>query len=110
MFPTTDPVLLHDETLNILIAGRDTVRFARTVSCPLLLTQTYLLQTASTLAFIVYLMCLNPHVFKRLRQEVLETFGTNEMPTFDGVKKMKYLRAVINGECFLDGSHVWRSC
>ncbi|KAI0663217.1 cytochrome P450 [Cubamyces menziesii] len=73
---TDDPVLLHDETLNILIAGRDT--------------------TASTLAFIVYLMCLNPHVFKRLRQEVLETFGTNEMPTFDGVKKMKYLRAVIN--------------
>ncbi|KAI0332394.1 cytochrome P450 monooxygenase pc-2 [Cubamyces sp. BRFM 1775] len=73
---TDDPVLLHDETLNILIAGRDT--------------------TASTLTFIVYLMCLNPHVFKRLRQEVLETFGPTEMPTFEGVKKMKYLRAVIN--------------
>ncbi|KAH9894448.1 cytochrome P450 monooxygenase pc-2 [Cubamyces lactineus] len=73
---TDDPVLLHDETLNILIAGRDT--------------------TASTLTFVVYLMCLNPNAFKRLRQEVLETCGPTEMPTFDGVKKMKYLRAVIN--------------
>ncbi|KAI0663218.1 cytochrome P450 monooxygenase pc-2 [Cubamyces menziesii] len=73
---TDDPILLHDETLNILIAGRDT--------------------TASTLTFIVYMMCLNPCVFERLRREVLETFNPTEMPTFDGVKKMKYLRAVIN--------------
>ena len=44
------------------------------------------------------MMCLNPCVFERLRREVLETFNPTEMPTFDGVKKMKYLRAVLNGK------------
>ncbi|OSC98999.1 cytochrome P450 monooxygenase pc-2 [Trametes coccinea BRFM310] len=73
---TDDPVVLHDETLNILIAGRDT--------------------TAATLTFAVYLMCLHPHVFKRLRAEVLEKVGSTQMPTFDDVRNMKYLRAVIN--------------
>nr|BED42918.1 cytochrome P450 monooxygenase [Trametes versicolor] len=73
---TDDPVLLHDETLNILIAGRDT--------------------TASTLSLVVYMMCLYPDVFKRLRAEVLETLGSNQTPSFDDVRKMKYLRAVIN--------------
>ncbi|KAH9894450.1 cytochrome P450 monooxygenase pc-3 [Cubamyces lactineus] len=73
---TDDPVVLHDETLNILIAGRDT--------------------TAATLTFAVYLMCLYPDVFKRLRAEVLEKVGPTQMPTFDDVRNMKYLRAVIN--------------
>ncbi|KAI0332390.1 cytochrome P450 monooxygenase pc-3 [Cubamyces sp. BRFM 1775] len=73
---TDDPVVLHDETLNILIAGRDT--------------------TAATLTFAVYLMCLYPEVFKRLRAEVLDKVGPTQMPTFDDVRNMKYLRAVIN--------------
>ncbi|KAI0638092.1 cytochrome P450 monooxygenase pc-3 [Trametes polyzona] len=73
---TDDPVVLHDETLNILIAGRDT--------------------TAATLTFVVYLMALYPHVFQRLRAEVLEKVGPTQMPTFDDVRNMKYLRAVIN--------------
>ncbi|KAH9849997.1 cytochrome P450 monooxygenase pc-3 [Lenzites betulinus] len=73
---TDDPVVLHDETLNILIAGRDT--------------------TAATLTFAVYLMALYPHVFQRLRAEVLEKVGPTHMPTFDDVRNMKYLRAVIN--------------
>ncbi|CDO68135.1 hypothetical protein BN946_scf185003.g7 [Trametes cinnabarina] len=73
---TDDPVVLHDETLNILIAGRDT--------------------TAATLTFAVYLMCLHPAVFKRLRGEVLEKVGPTQMPSFDDVRNMKYLRAVIN--------------
>ncbi|KAI0677045.1 cytochrome P450 monooxygenase pc-3 [Trametes maxima] len=73
---TNDPVVLHDETLNILIAGRDT--------------------TAATLTFVIYLMCLYPDVFKRLRTEVLEKVGPTQMPTFDDVRSMKYLRAVIN--------------
>ncbi|KAI0824718.1 cytochrome P450 monooxygenase pc-2 [Trametes gibbosa] len=73
---TDDPVLLHDETLNILIAGRDT--------------------TASTLSFVVYMMCLYPEVFQRLREEVLEGLGNNQMPMFEDIRKLKYLRAVIN--------------
>ncbi|KAI0663220.1 cytochrome P450 monooxygenase pc-3 [Cubamyces menziesii] len=73
---TKDPVVLHDETLNILIAGKDT--------------------TATTLTFAVYLMCLYPEVFKRLRAEVMEKIGPTQMPTFDDVRNMKYLRAVIN--------------
>ncbi|EIW61469.1 cytochrome P450 monooxygenase pc-3 [Trametes versicolor FP-101664 SS1] len=73
---TDDPVVLHDETLNILIAGRDT--------------------TAATLTFVVYLMSLYPHVFQRLRAEVMEKVGPSQMPSFDDVRNMKYLRAVIN--------------
>ncbi|KAI0332391.1 cytochrome P450 monooxygenase pc-2 [Cubamyces sp. BRFM 1775] len=73
---TKDPVVLHDETLNILIAGKDT--------------------TATTLTFAVYLMCLYPEVFKRLRAEIMEKIGPTQMPTFDDVRNMKYLRAVIN--------------
>lgn len=38
----------------------------------------------------------NPHILKRLRQEVLEIVGETRRPTFDDMKDMKYLRAVIN--------------
>ncbi|CDO71400.1 hypothetical protein BN946_scf184908.g158 [Trametes cinnabarina] len=73
---TDDPVVLHDETVNILIAGKDT--------------------TAATLTFAIYMMCLNPHVFEQLRAEVLGTVGSQRSPTFDDIRNMKYLRAVIN--------------
>ncbi|CDO68134.1 hypothetical protein BN946_scf185003.g6 [Trametes cinnabarina] len=73
---TNNSNVLHDEMLNILIASRDT--------------------TAATLTFAVYLMCLYPDVFKRLRAEVLERVGPTQVPTFDDVRSMKYLRAVIN--------------
>ncbi|KAI0723090.1 cytochrome P450 monooxygenase pc-2 [Earliella scabrosa] len=73
---TDDPVVLHDETLNIMIAGRDT--------------------TATTLTFAVYMMCMYPHVFRKLRAEIMEKIGPTQMPTFDDIRNMKYLRAVIN--------------
>ncbi|KAI0751542.1 cytochrome P450 monooxygenase pc-2 [Daedaleopsis nitida] len=73
---TQDPVVLHDETLNIMIAGRDT--------------------TAATLTFAVYLLCMYPDVFKKLRAEVVDKIGPTQMPTFDDIRTMKYLRAVIN--------------
>ncbi|KAI0667717.1 cytochrome P450 monooxygenase pc-3 [Trametes maxima] len=73
---TDDPIVLRDETLNMLVAGSET--------------------TASTLTFITYLLCLYPDVFKRLRAEVTETLDPSRMPTFDDVKRLKYLRAVIN--------------
>ncbi|KAH9927188.1 cytochrome P450 monooxygenase pc-2 [Epithele typhae] len=73
---TDDPKVLRDETLNILLAGRDT--------------------TATTLTFVVYMLCLYPEVLKRLRAEILDHIGPNAMPTFDDIRTMKYLRAVLN--------------
>jgi len=41
----------------------------------------------------------NPHVFIRLRREVLDTLGPHGKVTAENLKMMKYLRAVLNGEC-----------
>ncbi|KAI0779175.1 cytochrome P450 monooxygenase pc-2 [Irpex lacteus] len=75
---TDDPVVLRDEVLNIMIAGRDT--------------------TASMLTIAVYFLSQYPNVMRRLRQEVLDTVGPTSRPTYDDVREMKYLRAVINAE------------
>lgn len=61
-----------------LLAGRDT--------------------TAATLTFVVYFLSQYPHVMERLRQEVLDKVGPTRRPTFDDVREMKYLRAVLNGK------------
>ncbi|KAI0799694.1 cytochrome P450 monooxygenase pc-3 [Irpex lacteus] len=73
---TDDPVVLRDEVLNIMIAGRDT--------------------TASMLTVTIYFLSQYPDVLRRLRQEVIDTVGTQERPTYDNIRVMKYLRAVIN--------------
>jgi len=39
----------------------------------------------------------NPHVFKRLRDEVLNTLGPHGKVTAENLREMKYLRAVLNG-------------
>ena len=54
-------------------------------------------QTAATLTFAVYLLCLYPDVLKRLRAEIMDKIGPTHTPTFDDIKTMKYLRAVLNG-------------
>ena len=74
----TDHKVIKDETLNILLAGRDT--------------------TACTLTFAVYNLAENPNVFKRLREEVMSAVGPTRRPTYEDIRNMKYLRAVINGE------------
>ncbi|KAG9039054.1 hypothetical protein FRB95_012765 [Tulasnella sp. JGI-2019a] len=73
---TADRKAIQDELLNIFIAGRDT--------------------TASNLTFVIYLLAMHPSVLTRLRQEVLDTVGVSQRPTFDSIRDMKYLRAVIN--------------
>jgi hypothetical protein len=40
----------------------------------------------------------NPHVLRKLREEILSVLGHEQTPTFEHVREMKYLRAVINGE------------
>ncbi|EPQ55554.1 cytochrome P450 monooxygenase pc-2 [Gloeophyllum trabeum ATCC 11539] len=73
---TSDRKILKDETLNILLAGRDT--------------------TAATLTFVIYFLAMYPNVMARLRSEVLDKVGPTRKPTYDDIREMKYLRAVIN--------------
>jgi cytochrome P450 len=73
---TNDPIVLKDEILNIMIAGRDT--------------------TASTLTFIVYFLSIYPDVLTRLREEIISKVGHSRRPDYDDIRDMKYLRAVIN--------------
>jgi len=73
---TDDQKLLKDELLNIMIAGRDT--------------------TAAALTFAVYCLSENPKVLARLRAEILEKVGSTRSPSYEDIKDMKYLRAVIN--------------
>ncbi|KAF4588561.1 hypothetical protein EYR40_010114 [Pleurotus pulmonarius] len=65
-----------DETLNIMLAGRDT--------------------TAGTLTIICYFLSVYPAVAKRLREEILTHVGPNKRPTYEDIRELKYLRAVIN--------------
>ncbi|KAJ7230851.1 cytochrome P450 monooxygenase pc-3 [Mycena haematopus] len=73
---TSDPKVLKDEMLNILLAGRDT--------------------TMVVLTFVVYFLSMYPAVFTRLRTEIIERMGCERRPTYDDIRDMKYLRAVIN--------------
>ncbi|KAH7927164.1 cytochrome P450 [Leucogyrophana mollusca] len=73
---TTDFTVLKDEVLNILLAGRDT--------------------TASTLTSAVYLLAMHPDVLLRLREEIMTKIGPMRRPTYDDIREMKYLRAVLN--------------
>ncbi|KAH7926999.1 cytochrome P450 [Leucogyrophana mollusca] len=73
---TTDGVVLKDEVLNILLAGRDT--------------------TASTLTSAIYLLALHPEALGRLREEIITKVGPTRRPTYDDIREMKFLRAVLN--------------
>ena len=72
----TDGKVLKDETLNILLAGRDT--------------------TACTLTSAVFALAEHPDVLDRLRKEVLDVVGPSRRPTYDDIREMKYMRAFIN--------------
>ena len=90
-------MVLKDEILNIMIAGRDTVRASlllfghRLIVCD---------KTAGTLTFVVYLLSTHPHVLARLREEITTKIGARNRPTYEAIRDMKYLRAVINGKLF----------
>ncbi|KAF9475907.1 cytochrome P450 [Pholiota conissans] len=73
---TEDPIMLRDEIMSLLVAGRDT--------------------TASTLTFVVYMLAEHPKVLKRLRQEILTKIGPERRPNYDDFRDMKYLKAVLN--------------
>ncbi|KAF7358094.1 Glycosyltransferase family 39 protein [Mycena venus] len=71
-----DKQIIRDETVNMLLAGRDT--------------------TAATLTYAVYMLAEHPDMANRLRNEVLERVGSSRRPTHDDIKPMSYLRAFIN--------------
>ncbi|KAH7117039.1 cytochrome P450 alkane hydroxylase [Dendryphion nanum] len=72
---TPNLVTIRSELLNILLAGRDT--------------------TASLLSNILFELPRHPEILSRLRQEIAEHIGTDQ-PTYEKLKEMKYLRAVMN--------------
>ena len=74
---TDDPVRLRDEMLNVLLAGRDT--------------------TAGLLGNMWFILARRPDVWAKLRKEVDETLH-GKRPTFEQLKEMRYLKAVMN-EC-----------
>ncbi|THH04268.1 hypothetical protein EW145_g5647 [Phellinidium pouzarii] len=73
---TEDVGLIRDELLSILLASRDT--------------------TACLLTFVTYFMAIYPEVGKRMREEVLQTHGLDQEPTYESLRGLKYMRAVLN--------------
>lgn len=76
---TRDPLELRSQLLNILLAGRDT--------------------TASLLSWTLLLLARNPEIFQKLRQVIIETFGTWSNPqnlTFSALKSCQYLQYCMN--------------
>ncbi|KAL7807645.1 cytochrome P450 [Trichoderma gracile] len=81
---TRDPKVLRDQILAVLLAGRDT--------------------TAATMSWAIYELSRHPHAVRRLRTEILDTVGPydsddgdgNRRPTYEHLKNMPYLRAVLN--------------
>ena len=76
---TRDPIELRSQLLNILLAGRDT--------------------TASLLSWTVLMLARNPETFQKLRETIIETFGTYSSPqniTFATLKSCQYLQYCMN--------------
>lgn len=76
---TRDPVVLRDQALNILVAGRDT--------------------TASLLSWVFLMLARHKDVFYKLRETIIRDFGEGTDPSaisFETLKRCEYLRHVIN--------------
>ncbi|KAJ4352023.1 uncharacterized protein N0V89_007369 [Didymosphaeria variabile] len=72
---TQNRTVIRSELLNILLAGRDT--------------------TASLLSNLIWELSRQPEMLTRLRQEIEDSVG-NDIPTYQQLKDMKYLKALIN--------------
>ncbi|EIW77750.1 cytochrome P450 monooxygenase CYP63 [Coniophora puteana RWD-64-598 SS2] len=72
---TEDADVIRDQLLSMLLASRDT--------------------TACLLTYVTYFMAMHPDVTQKLRREVLSVCGQST-PTFENIKQMRYMRAVID--------------
>ncbi|KAH8817050.1 cytochrome P450 family protein [Xylogone sp. PMI_703] len=76
---TKDPIVLRSQLLNIMLAGRDT--------------------TAGLLGWVFLCLARNQEVLRKLREEIIETFGTFENHkeiSFSTLKGCSYLQYVLN--------------
>lgn len=76
---TRDPILLRDQAINIMVAGRDT--------------------TASLLSWTLLLLARHKDVFYKLRKAIINDFGDGSDIsgiTFESLKRCEYLKYVIN--------------
>ncbi|CAO3570314.1 unnamed protein product [Mortierella alpina] len=71
-----DRVYLRDMLMNFLLAGRDT--------------------TTNLLTFMCYNLGKHPHVMERVRQEIFTAIGRDRKPDHEDIKKLKFLKQVIN--------------
>ncbi|KAG8996915.1 hypothetical protein FRB94_011016 [Tulasnella sp. JGI-2019a] len=74
---TRDRNIIRGELLNILLAARDT-------TAHLITTVLYFLATE------------DPEISVCLRKEIADIVGSKNIPTYENIKDMKYLRAVLN--------------
>ena len=49
------------------------------------------------LTMAVYFLSQYPASLQRLRAEILDKVGRHRRPTYDDIRDMKFLRAVLNG-------------
>lgn len=73
---TRDPKVIRDQLIAVLLAGRDT--------------------TAATLSWAMYELSNYPRCWQKMRAEVLEHVGADRTPTYEDLKKLKYLNNVLN--------------
>ncbi|KAK7751173.1 hypothetical protein SLS62_006857 [Diatrype stigma] len=72
---TQDPSVLRNETLHVLVAGRDT--------------------TGCLLGWVFYFLARHPHVFAKLRNIILERFGTRPADS-RALGQVSYLQWIIH--------------
>jgi cytochrome P450 len=90
---TDDRTVIRDQLFGTLVAARDT--------------------TAATLSWLFYEFAFHPHVYEKLRNEVLNTLGPDGTPTYEDLKRMNYMQNCLNegtnyNAIFVDGSPVLR--
>lgn len=91
-----DPIMIRDEIKSLLLAGRDTVS---DWDIPQTQLAKYIyFKTASLISFVVYMLAEHPAVMKRLRAEILSHVGSTRRPSYEDLRDMKFLRAVLNGD------------
>ncbi|UKZ92431.1 uncharacterized protein TrAFT101_007386 [Trichoderma asperellum] len=73
---TKDPKLIRDQIMSVLFAGRDT--------------------TAATLSWAMYELSNYPHMWAKLRKEILNKLGPQAAPTYEVLKNLTYLKKVLN--------------
>lgn len=72
---SSDPKDIRDEVVSILFAGRDT--------------------TAATLSWLFFELAKSPTAVRKIRSEIQSVMG-DRMPSFDELKRMKYLHNAVN--------------